>query len=65
MQHVIDKVEEWLEEEAVLLEQINDLRARYDLKCDEIEQYSRRLCLVLRVGGGGEERCVLLCQKEI
>ena len=47
MQHVSDKVEEWLEEKAVLLEQINDLRARYDLKCDELEQYSRRLCLVL------------------
>ena len=44
MQHVSDKVEEWVEEKALLLGQINDLRARYDLKCDEIEQYSRRLC---------------------
>ena len=35
-------------EKAVLLGQINDLRATYDLKCDEIEQYSSRLCLVLR-----------------
>ena len=33
-------VEEWVEEKAMLLEQINDLRARCDLKCDEIEQYS-------------------------
>ena len=47
MQHVSDKVEEWVEEKAVLLGQINDLRARYDLKCDEIEQYNCRLCLVL------------------
>ena len=46
MQNVSDKVEEWIKEKAVLLSQINDLRARYDLKCDEIEQYSRRLCLV-------------------
>ena len=36
MQHVSDKVEEWVKEQAVLLGQINDLRARYDLKCDEI-----------------------------
>ena len=46
MQHVSDKVEKWVEEKAVLLDQINDLRARYDLKCDEIEQYSRGLYLV-------------------
>ena len=46
MQYVSDK-------KAVLLEQINDLRARYDLKCDEIEQYRCRLCLVLRGGGEG------------
>ena len=32
MQHVSDKVEEWVGEKAVLLGQINDLRARYDLK---------------------------------
>ena len=54
MQHV--KVEEWVEEKAVLLEQINDLRTRYDLKCDEMEQYSHRLCLVLWGGGGGGGR---------
>ena len=40
MQHVSDKVEEWVEEKAVLLEQINDLRAKYGLKCNEIEQHS-------------------------
>ena len=53
MQHVSNKAEEWVEEKVVLLERINDLRARYDLKCDEIEQYSRRLCLVSR---GVEEK---------
>ena len=53
MLHVSDKAEEWVEEKAVLLGQINDLRTRYDLKCDEIEQYSRRLCLVLQ---GVEEK---------
>ena len=47
MQNVSDKVKEWVKEKAVLLAQINDQRARYDLKCDEIEQYSSRLCLVL------------------
>ena len=55
MQHISDKVEEWAEEKAVLLEQINDLRARSDLKCNEIVQYSRQLRLVLKgVGVGGE-----------
>ena len=47
MQNVSDKVEEWVKEKAVLLAQMNDLRERHDLKCDEIEQYSRPLCLVL------------------
>ena len=47
MQNVSDKVEEWVKEKAVLLAQMNDLRARHDLKCGEIEQYSRPLCLVL------------------
>ena len=47
MQNVSDKVEEWVKEKAVLLAQMNDLRARHDLKCDEIEQYSRPLCLAL------------------
>ena len=47
MQNVSDKVEEWVKEKAVLLAQMNDLRARHDIKCDEIEQYSHPLCLVL------------------
>ena len=37
----------------MLLAEINDLRARYDLKCDKIEQYSHRLCLERR---GVEEK---------
>ena len=51
LEKAMQYVEEWVEEKPVLLEQINDLRARYDLKCDEIEQYSRQLCLVLRGRG--------------
>ena len=56
MHYVSDKVEEWVKEKGVLLAQINDLRARYDLKCDEIEQYNHLLCLERRTRGRGWKR---------
>ena len=52
VQHVSDKFEEWVDEKAVLLEQVSDFRARYDFKCDEVQQYSCRSWLVLWGGGG-------------
>ena len=39
--------ESWKEKKAVLLSQITELKAEYELKFDEIEQYSRRSCLIM------------------
>ena len=44
--HVSGIFESWKEEKAVLLCQITELKAEYELKFDEIEQYSRRSCLI-------------------
>ena len=39
--------ESWKEEKAVLISQITELKAEYELKFDEVEQYSRRSCLIM------------------
>ena len=43
---VSEKYENWIEEKAVLLNEITQLRAEADLRIDDMEQYSRRSCLV-------------------
>ena len=44
---VSEKDENWIEEKAVSLNEITQLRAEVDLRIDDIEQYSRRSCLVV------------------
>ena len=44
---VSEKYENWIEEKAVLLNEITQLRAEVDLRIDDMEQYSRRSCLVV------------------
>ena len=44
---VSEKFENWIEEKAVLLNEIIQLRAEVDLRIDDMEQYSRRSCLVV------------------
>ena len=50
---VSDKFESWRDEKAVLLSQISEMKTEYESKFDDIEQYSRRSCLILT---GIEER---------
>ena len=45
--HVSWMFESWKEEKAVLISQITELKAEYELKFDEVEQYSRRSCLIM------------------
>ena len=45
--YVSDKFENWRDEKAVLLSQIAEMETEYELKFDDIEQYSRRSCLIL------------------
>ena len=45
--HVSGIFESWKEEKAVLISQITELKAEYELKFDEVEQYSRRSCLIM------------------
>ena len=46
--YVSDKFENWRDDEkAVILSQIAGMKTEYDLKFDNIEQYSRRSCLIL------------------
>ena len=42
-----DKFDSWQEEKWVLLQQISELKTKYQLKVDESEQYSRRNCLII------------------
>ena len=44
---VSEKYENWIEEKAVLLNEITQLRAEVDLRIDDMEQYSMRSCLVV------------------
>ena len=44
---VSEKYENWIEEKAVLLNEITQPRAEVDLRIDDMEQYSRRSCLVV------------------
>ena len=53
---VSEKYENWIEEKAVLLNEITELRADFESRMDDIEQYNRRLCLiVIGVPGKVEE----------
>ena len=45
--HISGIFESWKEKKAVLLSQITELKAEYELKFDEIEQHSRRSCLIM------------------
>ena len=45
--YVSDKFESWRDEKAVLLSQILEMKTEYESKFDDIEQYSRRSCLIL------------------
>ena len=45
--YVSDKFENWRDEKAVLLSQIAEMKTEYKSKFDDIEQYSRRSCLIL------------------
>ena len=45
--YVSDKFENWRDEKAVLLSQIAEMKTEYESKFDDIEQYSRRSCLIL------------------
>ena len=45
--YVSDKFENWRDEMAVLLSQIAEMKTEYESKFDDIEQYSRRSCLIL------------------
>lgn len=47
VEHINGSFESWKEEKAVLLSQIAELKSEYELKFDEINQYSRRSCLIL------------------
>ena len=44
---VSEKYENWTEEKAVILNEITELRADFVLRMDDLEQYSRRSCLVV------------------
>ena len=55
---VSEKYENWKEEKAVILNEITELRADFELRMDDLEQYSRRLCLV--VTGVPEKRRKIL-----
>ena len=45
--YVSDKFENWRDEKDVLLSQIAEMKTEYESKFDDIEQYSRRSCLIL------------------
>ena len=47
--------ESWKKEKAVLISQITELKAEYELKFDEVEQYSRRSCLIMTCVKEGQE----------
>ena len=45
--YVSDKFENWRDAKGVLLSQIAEMKTEYESKFDDIEQYSRRSCLIL------------------